>query len=45
MISSYTADDDRPMDPFAGSAYDGVAKLEKDGFRGAVIDAVDAIVG
>ena len=28
-----------------GTTIRGVAKLEKDGFRGAVIDAVDAIVG
>ena len=28
-----------------GTTIRGVAKLEKDGFRGAVIDAVDAIIG
>ena len=28
-----------------GTTIRGVAKLEKDGFRGAIIDAVDAIVG
>ena len=28
-----------------GTTIKGVAQLEKDGFRGSVIDAVDAIVG